>query len=236
MSTAAWCELELAGETLRLHAERALFWPRERLLAIADLHLGKGQVFREAGIALPRGGTADDLARLDALVVQFEPARLLVLGDMLHGPLPADAPWLRAWADWRAQQLGLQVALVAGNHDRAIDAARLGLDAVVRSLDLGPFRFEHDPRPIPGRFVLGGHLHPVVRLHRHGLRAQLPALWAQSGHAVLPAFSRFTGGLRIVPERDDGLWICAPDAVVRIPAAALAAERPGKPGRSGPRD
>lgn len=218
---APWCAFELAGEDVRLHAERALYWPRERLLAIADLHLGKGQVFREAGIALPRGGTADDLARLDALVAAFDPASIVLLGDMLHGPLPADAPWVRQWCDWRARHAARAVVLIAGNHDRSVDAARLGLDAVHRRLDVAPFRFEHDASPAPGHFVLGGHVHPVVRLHRTGLKAQFPVLWARVDHAVLPAFSRFTGGYRIAPAREDRLWLCAPGVVSRIPAAAL---------------
>ena len=220
--TSPWTELRLAGEGVLLHADRVLFWPRERMLVLADLHLGKGQVFREAGIALPRGGTADDLARLDALIATFDPAQVLILGDMLHGPLPADAPWLHQWCEWRLRHAVRAVVLIGGNHDRAVDAARLGLDAVHRHLDVAPFRFEHDAVPASGHFVLGGHVHPVVRLHRTGLKAQFPALWARSDLAVLPAFSRFTGGFRIRPAREDRLWLCAPGAVVQIPAAALS--------------
>ncbi len=220
--TKPWIELQLAGESVLLHADRVLFWPRERMLVLADLHLGKGQVFREAGIALPRGGTADDLARLDALIATFDPARVVILGDMLHGPLPADAPWVRQWCDWRARHTARAVVLIGGNHDRAVDAARLGLDAVHRHLDIAPFRFEHDAAPASGHFVLGGHVHPVVRLHRTGLKAQFPVLCARADRAVLPAFSRFTGGFRIRPGREDRLWLCAPGTVVQIPAAALS--------------
>lgn len=217
-----WRELELAGETMVLHAERVLFWPRERTLLLADLHLGKGQVFREAGIALPRGGTADDLARLDRVIDTFDPTRVLILGDMLHGPLHTDAAWVRHWCAWRTRHAARTVVLIAGNHDRAVDAHRLGLDAVHYHFDAGPFRFAHDARPQSDRYVVGGHVHPVIRLHRTGLKAQFPVLWARRDHAVLPAYSRFTGGYRIVPAAEDGLWLCVPDAVVRIPAASLA--------------
>ena len=217
-----WRALELAGETMLLHAERVLFWPRERTLLLADLHLGKGQVFREAGIALPRGGTEDDLARLDRVIAAFDPARVLILGDMLHGPLHRDAAWLQHWMAWRTRHATRDVLLIAGNHDRAVDASRLGLDAVHRHLDAGPFRFAHEPHACAGIYVLGGHMHPVVRLHRTGLKAQFPVLWARTDHAVLPAYSRFTGGYRIEPAADDGLWLCVPESVVRIPAAALA--------------
>ena len=61
-------EVLLAGEPMRLLADRALYWPARRRLLLADLHLGKADTFRAAGIALPRGGTALDLARIGALV------------------------------------------------------------------------------------------------------------------------------------------------------------------------
>lgn len=61
-------ELEIAGEPMRALGDRALYWPARRRLLIADLHLGKGDVFRRAGIALPSGGTSHDLARLAALL------------------------------------------------------------------------------------------------------------------------------------------------------------------------
>ena len=80
----------LAGEPVRLYAERALYWPARRRLVIADLHLGKGDTFRRHGIAVPSGGTADDLARLAGLLARTGARELWVLGDMLHGD-PAGA-------------------------------------------------------------------------------------------------------------------------------------------------
>ena len=60
---AAELHVALAGEPVVLHADRALYWPRGGSLLIADLHLGKGDAFRRAGVAVPSGGTRDDLAR-----------------------------------------------------------------------------------------------------------------------------------------------------------------------------
>lgn len=59
--------LAIAGEPMLLLADRALYWPARQRLLIADLHLGKGTTFRSAGIAVPSGGTAHDLARLDVI-------------------------------------------------------------------------------------------------------------------------------------------------------------------------
>ena len=60
-----------AGESLVLLGERALYWPTRQALLIADLHLGKADVFRRAGIALPSGGTGEDLNRLQALLDRY---------------------------------------------------------------------------------------------------------------------------------------------------------------------
>jgi hypothetical protein len=42
-------EIVLAGETLRLLPDKALYWPRQQTLFIADAHFGKVAAFR-AGI------------------------------------------------------------------------------------------------------------------------------------------------------------------------------------------
>lgn len=189
-------DVVLAGETLRLYADRALYWPARRRLLVADLHLGKDDTFRAAGIALPAGGTRHDLDRLSALVEHSGAEALWFLGDLLHGPL-VDAPWRSDWARFRARHASLEMLLVEGNHDRA--AARAGLDIQHRrdpvEDDHGPLVFAHAPRPAQeadGRLVVCGHLHPVVRVP--GFRGRFPA-FAQTGHQlVLPAFSLFTGG------------------------------------------
>lgn len=221
--------IEVAGEALLLLAERALYWPRARTLAIADLHLGKADHFRRAGIALPAGGTGHDLERLDALLARTGAARLLVLGDLLHGPIP-DAPWLARWCAFRARHAALAVEVVAGNHDRALRrqplrAQALALSAVHAAwLHEPPFVFVHAeedaPADRPG-YVLSGHLHPVLRLP--GL-PRLPAFrFGASG--LLPAFTAFAGGLAIAPAPGERVYVCAPDAVVEVPLPRRIARR-----------
>ena len=212
----------VAGESLVLLPDRALWWPRMSLLAIADLHLGKGDHFRRAGIALPRGGTAHDLDRLDGLLMQTRATRLLVLGDLLHAAVH-DAQWRDAWIAWRAGRQALSVELVGGNHDRALRAApelarTLGLHLHGALLHAPPFVFVHDVDDavavdVPG-YRLGGHLHPVVRLP--GL-PRLPAFVFARDAGLLPAFTAFAGGLPIAPSPGMRLYPCAPGAVVALP-------------------
>ncbi len=212
-------EIALAGETAVLLPERALWWPRMSLLAIADLHLGKGDHFRRAGIALPRGGTALDLQRLDALLEATRATRLLVLGDLLHAAVN-DAPWREAWSRWRAGRTALSVELVSGNHDRALRtrpglADALGLHVHGTRLAFAPFVFVHDPADAADAagYRLGGHLHPVVRLP--GV-PRLPAFRFDDTAGVLPAFTAFAGGWRVDREPGTRLFACAPDVVVDV--------------------
>src|SRR5689334_20345471 len=60
--------VEVNGYPLQLSAQRAAFDPQLKSLFIADAHFGKDAVFRAHGLPVPAGATADDLARLDALI------------------------------------------------------------------------------------------------------------------------------------------------------------------------
>ncbi len=208
----------VAGETLQLYGGRALHWPAADALLIADLHLGKGDMFRRAGLPVPRGGTADDLDRLSALLRATRAARLLILGDVLHGALHDAADWRADWVAFRAAHAALHVEALVGNHDRALrsdaGAAALGLalrddGALERGLALC-----HEPDRAPrGQPSLCGHLHPAAKVPGLG---KLPAFWwrAAIGQLVLPAFSAFTGRVAPRPAREDALYACAGHAVL----------------------
>ncbi|MFD0740389.1 ligase-associated DNA damage response endonuclease PdeM [Lysobacter koreensis] len=201
-------ELRLAGEPVQVLADRALYWPARRRLLIADLHLGKGAILRSAGIAVPSGGTGHDLARLDGLLRETSARELWVLGDFLHGARHADVE--HAWRGLLATHPGLEVGVVAGNHDRALVAAELGVRLLPEDVPDGPFRFRHQPLDVAdahGLHVMCGHVHPVVRLP--GLRGRYPAFLLAAGQTILPAFSAFTGGQRV----DDcaAAWIACAD-------------------------
>src|SRR5258706_9161580 len=111
--------LTLAGETVELLPERALFWPRTRTLVVADLHWGKAATFRAAGIPIPAGTTTSDLARLNAILDRTGARRILILGDLFHAAPGRAAPTTLAMLRrWRASHANVDMLLVRGNHDR----------------------------------------------------------------------------------------------------------------------
>lgn len=208
-------ELELGGEPVELHADRALYWPRHRRLLVADLHLGKADVFRRAGISLPRGGTSHDLERIGALIDATDATALWVLGDVLHGPAP-DAAWRARWTAWREQRPGVQVAALVGNHDRALAQAGLGIELLGEAFDEPPFALRHEPEEHARLHVLCGHLHPCIGLPGLGAR-RWPVFWLRERMTVLPAFSAFTGGVAVAPSGREAVAVCVEGTITRIP-------------------
>ena len=212
--------IDCAGETLWLLPEHALWWPARRVLFIADLHLGKAATYRALGQPVPSGTTLENLQRLSQLLLHYQPAQLVFLGDFLHAAQARTASVFNALAAWRAVFPALPCVLVRGNHDsRAGDPpASLGLHVVDEPFLLGPFAACHYPQLQAGHFVLAGHLHPVVSLRGPGRdRLRLACFSVEERLAILPAFGEFTGGWRMAPQDGQRLYPVGGKTVWRLP-------------------
>ncbi|MBA0447172.1 ligase-associated DNA damage response endonuclease PdeM [Stenotrophomonas maltophilia] len=205
--------LLLAGESVVLAGMRALYWPARQALLIADLHLGKADVFRRAGIALPSGGTSEDLQRLQRILDLRACRELWILGDILHGPAHR-AAWYQQWLGWRERNASLDVHVVRGNHDRQLPHAQLQVQ-IHEDVQLPPFLLRHEPTPDAALHVIAGHLHPQIALVP--LRRRFPAFWLRDRMTILPAFSAFTAGIVPVPARGEQMVACVESGLVELP-------------------
>ena len=193
--------VSLGGEPVELCPDRALHWPRERTLFVADMHLGKAATFRAGGVPVPRGATASDLARLSSLLAQTRATRLVILGDFLHAAAGRVAALDVALREWRAAHSRVAITLVRGNHDkRAGDPPPdWGIDVVAGPHAIAPFIACHEPATPPTGYALCGHVHPGVVISDDVDVVRLPCFLLGSRRALLPAFGRFTGLATIVP-------------------------------------
>ncbi len=187
--------IHLAGERLMLDPEGALFWPAQRLLAVADLHLEKGSAAAARGALLPPWDTRATLDRLAALLRRWQPETLVALGDSFHDAggsarlAPADRARLRAMA------AAHRVVWVLGNHDPTPPE---GIDgAAVDELRLGRLRFCHQARPGPAAGELCGHHHPKARVEVRGASVSRPCFVCDGRRLMLPALGAYTGGLDV---------------------------------------
>ena len=200
--TASHCTVHWADVEAHLLPERALWWPGDQTLFIADLHLGKAATYRAMGQPVPSGTTQENLARLTALTTRHAPQRIVFLGDFLHAAQARTPSLLAALQAWRRCHSALDMLLVRGNHDsRAGDPPPLmRIDVVDEPYLHGPFALCHHPQQHPTHFVLAGHVHPVCRLSGPGHDSlRLPCFVAEASQAILPAFGEFTGGWKVNP-------------------------------------
>ncbi|WEF33369.1 ligase-associated DNA damage response endonuclease PdeM [Pseudoduganella chitinolytica] len=205
----------LAGEEVLLLAQKALYWPRERMLVIADIHFGKAASFRALGIPVPRGTTTENLQALDALLAARDVRHILFLGDFLHAKAAHASATVQAMLAWRARHPDLVLTLVRGNHDRHAGdpAAQLAVTMVDEPYVLGPFAFCHHPDLPADGYVLAGHVHPVYRLRAGRESMRLPCFLVGAHRAILPSFGSFTGGHEIEPGAGDRLYLAVEDTI-----------------------
>ncbi len=179
-----------------------MYWPDEKLLAVADLHFekGSGLAARGAGL-LPPYDTRATLKRLDEAIERLRPQTVVCLGDSFHdrgaearlGPDEvATIRRLTEKSDW---------VWILGNHDPVPPAGFGG--RVMESLEIGPLTFRHDPVADGPAGEVAGHLHPKAAIRRRGKRITRRCFATDGMRLVLPAFGAYTGGLDVL---DEAFW------------------------------
>ncbi|MGY1488618.1 ligase-associated DNA damage response endonuclease PdeM [Methylobacillus pratensis] len=215
--------LNIGANTLLILADKAIYWPQQKALLIADAHFGKAAAYRALGQPVPHGTTSRNLQRLNVLLSAYPTEQLIFLGDFLHAPKSHAPATLAALRHWRAQHTSMQCILVRGNHDKHAGdpPADLNIETVDEPYLIGDFALQHIPAPHPTHHVLAGHIHPVFRLLGKGRqRLNLPCFYHQADMTLLPAFGDFTGGC--VMENKPGALISVTDGECVWPVAASA--------------
>ncbi len=183
----------IAGIEFFVLAGRALLWPQESLLMIADLHLGKSDVFRRHGIAVPQEVQRQDVQRLHRLLQQWKPRELVILGDLVHGRLLGYETVL-LWQRLRDANADTRFVLMRGNHDAHLPSATSLVDATHAHIKRHQVLLSHEAVPgesHPFALNIHGHIHPALRVPQ--LRRTLPCLAYAPPYLMVPAFSEFTG-------------------------------------------
>jgi uncharacterized protein len=197
-------EITVAGTTLVADPAGALYWPDEKLLAVADLHLEKGSAFATRGVLLPPYDTTATLARLAKLIDCYRPALVVAVGDSFHdGGGPARMAEIARVALGTLQR-GREWLWLAGNHDP--DPPHGVGGRVAAELAIGSLTFRHQPSPQGADGEIAGHLHPSARVAQRGRGVARRCFAADARRIVMPAFGAYAGGLNIRDRAFVGLF------------------------------
>ena len=213
---------KIQSQQLWLSPERAIYWEDKQTLILSDLHLGKGGHFRRSGIAIPGAVNQNDLHRLFQLIQYFQPARVLIVGDMFHSSTNAE---VERFACWREDLSSVDFQLILGNHDILPEAQyqRMSLKTSFGLFEENPFGFIHENDALPSandlntRYYFSGHLHPGILLKGAGKQSlRFPCFHFGPEQCVLPAFGGFTGLALITPETGDTVFAIVEKQLMRI--------------------
>lgn len=195
--------LSFADEEWLLTTSGALYWPRERALLVADLHLEKGSFFAQAGQFVPPYDSRETLERVALAIRETGARRVITLGDNFHDAAGVARLEAHACGMLAALTRAVDWVWITGNHDEGQDGAALAGacgGTLAEELELGGVILRH--RAVMGetRPELSGHYHPrlQVRVHRRNIRRPCAVIGVNdtgSGRMILPAFGAYTGGM-----------------------------------------
>jgi len=192
MAQSDFAPFDFAGHEWRIAASRALFWPAENAVVVADLHLEKASWYAQGSQMLPPYDSRETLERLSAAVVASGARRVLCLGDNFHddaGPArmePVAADLLGALAR------RVDLVWITGNHDAALS----GIPGTVVD-EIHPHGIALRHEAVPGALTpeISGHYHPKLRVAVRGRRIARPCALRSESRLILPAFGALTGGM-----------------------------------------
>lgn len=191
--------VQLYEQTMHLLPERAMWWPTQKALFIADIHFGKSNHFRKHGIPIPLDSHRFDETRLAQLIFRYKVERLIIAGDLFHS---FQFDKTEAFCHFRRHHSCLHIDLIVGNHDLlgASSFEQMGLAWHKPFLHVDPFVIAHDQMQIPtdslpkSQFLIHGHLHPGFCVRGSGRQSfTFPCFAIDDQRLVLPAFGSFTG-------------------------------------------
>ena len=196
-----------ASEEMILTEGRALYWPREGALLVADLHLEKGSFFARHGQMIPPYDSRETLERVALAIRETGARRVITLGDNFHDA--GGAARLEPYACGMLAALTKTVdwVWITGNHDigkhGAVAETNCG-GTLVEELELAGLILRHQAKRGETRPELSGHFHPRIQLTVQRRRIVRPcavvstqenADGSRSGRMILPAFGSFTAGM-----------------------------------------
>jgi len=194
----SFCNEDMRLLTGKAVAGRALYWPREQALLVADLHLEKASFFARHGQMLPPYDTRETLERIALAVRETGARRVFALGDNFHDGGGPERIEPHAAGMLSALVRALDWVWITGNHDAGTDgeafvriAGGTGLDECeVGGIALRHKAVAHAPGP-----EISGHFHPRIAVAVRGRRVVRPCAVHGGSRLILPAFGALTGGM-----------------------------------------
>ncbi len=189
----------------------SLWFPKQKVLVIADLHIGKEEELNKDGLLVPRTATRTMRARFMRILKGISPKTIVIAGDLKHefGTI-SETEWrdVLGFLDLCLQRCG-EVVLIKGNHDTVLgpiaDKRKVTIKPHFAAGDVLIIHGDAEPPPalLKGvKTVVAGHKHPAITL-KEGARAETYKCFLKGPYKgrelmILPSFSPLAEGSNIL--------------------------------------
>jgi hypothetical protein len=189
----------------------AIWFPKQKVLAVSDFHIGYEESLNARGILLPRHQFKDTKERLQKIFANLgtKPKKIIITGDLKYEFGTVN----------REERFGLtdllrflvkncdKLIVLRGNHDKILGFLQNEKLKVMSNLTLGNIFFTHGDSLIETKAstIIVGHAHPAIKLS-DGLVAEkvkcfVRGKWKGKTLIVLPSFNLVTEGTDVLSER-----------------------------------
>jgi uncharacterized protein len=192
--------------------DSALWLVKEKILIIADLHIGYEEALNKQGVLITRNQFKETVELLNKILKSVKPEKIVINGDLKHefGGISSQ--------EWRetTQILQLllnngQVILIKGNHDTILGpiARKNGIE-IVDSYCINDVCIVHGDKIIDNektrkaKTLIIGHEHPAISLREESkiekYKCFLLGKWKKQNLIVMPSFLTIIEGSDILKE------------------------------------
>ncbi|QJB69645.1 ligase-associated DNA damage response endonuclease PdeM [Parasphingorhabdus halotolerans] len=211
--------LSFAGHEFDVVAPAALFWPAQRALLVADLHLEKASFFARQGQMLPPYDSQATLDALSDLITKTGAQKVFCLGDNYHDDGGEKRLESKASSLLKKLTREIEWIWISGNHDR--DVSGLWGGRVMREWTDGGLVLRHEATKNPKMPEISGHYHPKYRVQVRGRNLSRCCFVMGKMHLIMPAFGALTGGMSADDQAIESVVGGPADAIIGLDKLAL---------------
>jgi len=186
-----------------------LFFEKEKLLAISDVHIGYEEAMNKQGLLVPRVQFKEIMIKLEKLLRLVRPNTVLINGDLKHefGTISE-----QEWRDTLKfldliSKYAKEIILIKGNHDMVLGPiAKKRNVSVLKDYSVGGVLFTHGDviNKKKSKVIVIGHEHPAITLTK-GIRHEkfkcfLKGKYKGAILIAMPSFFLITEGTDVQQE------------------------------------
>lgn len=210
--------IQIKDNLISLFPEKFLYIEKDKLVVVADLHVGKINHFRNSGIPLPYESSHQTLIYLEKILKSIPVKEVFFLGDLFHSTLNES---FMHFQNFIGRNTSISFTLILGNHDKYPMNlySKMGL-TVVDSIIHNNLIFTHEPienHEDNELYNICGHIHPAIVLKGKGRQSlRLPCFYFDQYQGILPSFGYFTGSYTITPQLGSKVFFIADGKIVPL--------------------